>query len=191
MTARFALFFSILAAAAAIGALALLVVKMPRLMGTLERIERRVDPAPATAAAPPPAAPRQEDAETREKTEAKARRDLERIKLVQAVEKENETYFADLAKKLGLNLEMERELRAAFADEFSYYVAGIERNLSALRDDNPRPEDNWLSSPQFKKGLEQRIAATDEKAREILKAFQIAVFESWRRDYRKNRYDLE
>jgi len=191
MTARFALVFSILAAAAAIGALALLALKMPRLMGTLERIERKVAAAPAPSAAPPPAALREEETEAREKTEAKARRDLDRIKLIQAVEKENETYLDDLVKKLGLTREKDQELRAAFSEELSYYVAGVERNLGALRDNNPKPEDNWLSSPEFKKGLEKRITATDEKAREILTAFKIAIFEQWRRDYRKNRYDLE
>ena len=191
MTARFALFFSILAAAAAIGALAFLVVKMPRLMGTLERVERRLVASPAPAPAPAPTPPRDEEDPARLKTDAKARRDLERIKLVQAVEKENETYMTDLLKKLGLKREKEQELRAAFTEEFSYYVAGIEKNLGALKDDNPKPEDNWLSSPEFKKGLELRISATDEKAREILTAFQTAIFEQWRREYRKNRYDLE
>lgn len=191
MTARFALFFSILAAAAAIGTLALIVVKLPRLMGTVERIERRVAATPSPAPVPPPAAPTEEENEARVKTEGRARRDLERIKLVQAVEKESETYLADLVKKLGLTHDKEQELRAAFTEEFSYYVAGVERNLSVLRDDNPRPEDNWLSSPEFRKGLEQRISATDEKVREILTAFKTAVFEQWRREYRKNRYDLE
>ncbi|HEY3227183.1 MAG TPA: hypothetical protein VGK61_09350 [Planctomycetota bacterium] len=191
MTARFALFFSIIAAAAAIGALSLLVLKMPRLMGTLDRIDRRLAATPAPAPAPPPVAPSNEENSTRVKTEAKARRDLERIKVVQAVEKENEAYLADLVKKLGLTQEKERELRAAFTDELSYYVAGVERNLAALWDDNPKAGDNWLSTPEFKKGLEKRISATDEKARELLTAFQTAVFEQWRREYRRNRYDLE
>lgn len=185
MTARLALLFSILAAAAAIASFALLTVHLPRLSATLNRLEQRV--AKLEAAPAPPA----QAAEKPEEPQGDGRREMARLKGVQAVEREIEADVQVLVKKLELGAAAERRLREAFAPEFDCYLGAVERSLEALYSENPKPEDDKLASPEFRRELEDRIGQADAKARVFLSAFQLAVYDQWRDDFRKIRYKLD
>jgi hypothetical protein len=184
MTSRIALWFSFLAIAAAVVGLVLLGSKLTRLTQRVAALENRPPPAPAVP--PPPAEPKEETPEDRE-----SRHELERGKVRQIVGKENEALLDLLVKKLALDPATEPKLREAFAEEFTYYVDAIVRSFDALRASGSGSQENELTSPKFRKGLEDRILATDEKVRELLNSSQAAVYDQWRRDIRKERYELD
>jgi len=184
MTARVALWFSFLAIAAAAVRLVLQGNKLTRLSQRVAAIENR--PPPAPPAPPPPAEPKAETPEDRE-----ARHELERAKVRQIVGRENEAHLDILAKKLALEAATEAKVREAFAEEFAYYVEGIVRSFDALRASDSSSQENIVATPAFRKGLEERISATDEKVRELLNSSQAAVYDQWRSDLRRDRYELD
>jgi hypothetical protein len=115
----------------------------------------------------------------------------ERGKIRELAEKENQLQFEALAKKLELDAALEKEIRKAFTDEFAYYADGVVRAIEALRSTDPKDQGNWMTSPEFRKGLEEPITATDDRVRYLLSLFQFDVFKLWRRDMRKERYELD
>jgi len=65
------------------------------------------------------------------------------------------------------------------------------RAYEALKGSSPKGDDNWLTSREFRKGMTDRIAATDQAVRPLLDPARTARFEHWRTDIRKSRYELE
>ena len=185
MTARLALVFSILAAAAAIASFALLTVHLPRLSASMNRVDQRVAKLEAAPAPPAPAAEKPDEAQ------GDGRREMAKLKGVQAVERQIEADLQGLVKKLELGEAAERRLREAFAPEIAFYLAAVEKSLEALYSENPKEEDDRLASPEFRRELEDLVGQADAKARVFLSAFQVAVYEQWRDDFRKIRYKLE
>jgi hypothetical protein len=180
MTSRVPLWLSLLAVAVAVAAFVLQGEKITRLNLRVAGLERRLKS--------------WIDAQEREKPgglRGEDRRKAGRAQGVQAVEREIAADLAALVKNLEAGSDVERKLRDAIQPEIDCYLDAVEQSLGALYADNPKPEDDRLSSPDFRKELEERIGETDAKARELLSAFQIAVFEQWRSDIRKNRYKLE
>ena len=186
MMSRFALAFSFLAIAATAGSLILIGNKVIHLGRRIDELEKRPLPAPPPPPAPPAPAPEKPDPD-----DPAVKLELEREKVRGLAERENQIHFAALARKLELKPELEAKVREAFADEFAYYAAGIVRGFESLRSADPKAQENYLASPEFRKGLEKCVAATDEKVRELLTVFETAVFEQWRRDMRKERYELD
>ena len=180
MTSRLALLLSILAILAAVAGVVMLGRQVARLSTRVAALERR-EPAPPPVSAPP--------APTEPPAKVESREEMKRKAIRRLIESENRAQLDMLAKNLKVEAAVETRIRAAFTDEFEYYIDEVLRSLDALQ--TSETPGNLLENPEFRKGLEERIAATDEKVRESLNAFQTAVFEQWRRDLRKDRYELD
>ena len=186
--ARVALAFSLVAAAVAVSGLILLGGKLTGLSRRIAALEARPAPAPvANSPAPAPPPPPEEaiplDKETGRKVDG--------TRIRQLVEKENRDLLDALAKKLGLERSMEAGFQECFREEFEYYVEGVVRGFETLARGDSRTEENWLASPKFRKGLSDRVEATDARVRSLLTDFQKTVFELWRIEVRKDRYELD
>ena len=184
MIPRIALWFSFLALGASVLGLFLMGTKLTDLTRRVSALENRS--APATPPVPRPATP---DAQA--PAEPESRQDQKRRTIRQVLDKENQAHLDALAKKLGLETGAEAKLRAAFTEEFDYYIEGVIRDVDALQSDDSKSEGNWLDSPEFRKELEDRIAAADLGVRALLTAYQATVYDQWRRDLRKERYELD
>ena len=182
MIQRVALVVSLVALAAVIGGVVFLSGKLDRLSRQVASLERREPAAqpPAPPPAPPPVAGPEE-----------AKRELERGKMRELAERENREQFDVLAKRLGLEAEVEAKVRDTFNEEFAYYADGVVRALKNIEAGDPGGDENYLTSAPFKKGLEEKIAETDRKAHALLNAFQQSTFDDWRREMRRERYELD
>lgn len=179
--ARVAIWLSLLAMAAAIVSLILLGDKLRELSRRVASLEARPLPTPA-----PPPAPREPPPETQETA-----RESEQRKIRELTEKEGQDHLDVLVTRLDLDSEKEAKFRTAFSDEFGFYADGVMRAFEDLKKHVTQGEINWLESPEFRKGLEERIAATDEAVKPMLDPAQTAKFEEWRKSLRKTRYELE
>ena len=177
MSSRVALALSVAAIAAALGGLVFVGLNLSRVSDRLAALESRV-------ASPPPPAPPPVTAPEDPKAAG-------RKKILEMAEKENQDHLDVLLKQLDLNSKAELRLKGAFADEFAYYADGVMRAFEALSIDSQGASENLLSTPDFKRGLEERIFETDNSVREILEPSQLDVFKKWRAELRKTRYELE
>ncbi len=185
MTQRFPIVISFLTLAATVGGVLVLRDSLNSVSKRVAALERRLESREPAPPPPPPAA--KEEAPI----DPAKRREMERKVVREIADKENQAHFDILAKKLGLEPGQESKLREAFIEEFSFYTDGVVRTFDSLQFDDPKPGGNWMATPEFRKGLEERVAATDKKVRDLLTAGQALIFEQWREEIRKDRYELD
>ena len=176
MTGRISLLVSLLTIGAAVAGLIILGDKIVVLNRRVAALEQR-PPVDAPPALPPPApAPETESPE-----------ELKRKEIRKKADEMFREHLDALGKKVGANSELLAKLRSAFDEEFAYYADGVTRSL----DDSDRGDDLWMETPEFRRGLEARIAATDEKLRGLLTVSQYGAFDEWRKELRKESYRLD
>jgi hypothetical protein len=181
MISRIALALSFAAMAATVAGLILLGNKLSGLSRRIAELEGREAPAK-----PPPSMPRDPAPERKESLEESNRRKIRELS-----DKENQDHLDALMEKLDVETALVEKIRQAFAEEFAYYTDGVVRALDSLKADPAKGDDAGLESPAFRKGLEERILATDARVRPLLDPARTAKYDEWRQDLRKNRYDLD
>ena len=179
MSGRIALLVSLLATIAAVSGTVYLAQKLMSLSVRVGVLEKKAQAPPP----PPPPAPPPEVKESPQESE--------RLKIREMTDREGQDHLDLLVKTLDFDPAKEPMLREAFAEEFKYYTDAVMRALDDLKKDLPKGEENWLESATYRKGLKERIAATDEAVLPMLDPAQTAKYETWRKAIRKTRYELE
>ncbi|HEU4338543.1 MAG TPA: hypothetical protein VFS19_00620 [Planctomycetota bacterium] len=179
MTERIALGLACAAILVSVASLFLIGNKLLDLHGRIAVLESRGSHAPA-----PPPAPREPD-------DREVQPPSERVKIREITDKESEDHLDALVKLLDLDAITAAKVREAFTEEFMYYADGVVRAYEALKGNAPKGDDAWLTSREFRKGMTDRIAATDQVVRPLLDPARTARFEHWRTDLKKSRYELE
>jgi hypothetical protein len=181
MTGRIALWVSLLATAAAVAGTVYMGQKLMSLSVRVGVLEKKAQTPPPPPPAPPAPAPEAKESQ----------QEAERLKIREMTDREGQDHLDLLVKSLDLDPEKEPKLREAFAGEFNYYAEGVIRAFEDLKKDLPKGAENWLESPAFRKGLKERIAASDEAVLPMLDPAQTAKYEAWRKELLKTRYELE
>ena len=181
MSGRLALCISVVATAAAVAGTVYMGQKLMSLSVRVAVLEKKSQAPPAPPPAPPVTAP--EDKETIKAAKLRRIRDM--------TDKEGQDHLDIIAKMLDLAPEKEARFREAFVGEFNYFGEAVVRTFEDLEKDVPKGEENWMDSPAFRKGLKERIASTDEAVLPMLDPAQTAKFETWRKELRKSRYEME
>ena len=181
MSGRLALCISVLATAAAVVGTVYMGQKLMSLSVRVAVLEKKSQAPPAPPPAPSAPAPE----------EKVSPQESERLKIREMTEKEGQDHLDIIANVLDLEPERETKFREAFTAEFNFYTEGVIRAFEDLKKDVPKGEENWLESPAFRKGLKERIASTDEAVLPMLDPAQTAKFETWRKELRKSRYEIE
>jgi phosphopantothenate synthetase len=176
MTGRISLMVSLLAIGAAVAAIMILGDKIVVLNRRVAALEQRPVAAPAPPAIPPTAPPETESPE-----------EVKRKEIRKKADEMFREHLDALGKKVEAGPELLAKLRSAFDEEFAFYADGVLRSL----DDSDRGDDLWMESPEFRRGLEERVAETDQKLKGLLTVSQYWAFDEWRKELRKETYRLD
>ena len=180
MSGRIALGLAFAAILVSVASMFLIGGRILDLHGRISVLENRILNAPAST----PPSPREPEVKD-------IQQPPERVKIREITDKESEDHLDALVKLLDLDAITAAKVRESFTEEFMYYADGVVRAYESLKGGSPKADDNWLTSREFRKGMTDRIAATDRAVLPLLDPARTARFDQWRDDIKKSRYELD